>query len=1086
MNDLRKAGGHKYTSRKMVGGKWQYTYPEDAGKTEPQGPKGGQASLAFPVAAEKAPAGIRERNKVLTEQLAGLHSAYMENKAPVVGAHIPMAPHGGVRGLMTSTAVHRARNAHEAVGHALDAGQPAHAAVKDAGTQRKNALAQVKLHMLQLQDHHTSLATEHTEAARRLRVAEVAKQGGIPNTVRRLAAAHQDAAEAHHRARILAGRASESLNEKGVGTALRTSINAQGSSLSADTQGRWADHPGTQHLGMPPQKGKTGYLTAPQHGGRVSYHAAEAAHAIAAGDPAKASKHIEAATAHREAEDSHDNGRPDREEKSNQAWYASKRAPKVIAGALHKYADAGDDAIRDIDRAASKAKHAVGTTSSGKRVLDDPDIPGDVQRARQDGSDERLNASVSRHVARHQDFTAADHKDAGSLHAAKADAARAGVRTAGSDADKEAARNTHAAHRALSEAHYAAAQNWKPSNLTTKQKMGAAGIDKQSGAEKSLRGKDDLFKSFDALEKAAKPFPPKGGPGAKAMQPKGAQQADGSFNDDDNDDDDYDDQGQDPHSKQVIGYTADGEAVYGTQELLSKVEGDDDDMDGGDDDMGPPQAGPPQAGPPQAGPPQAGPPQADAPQAAAGIGAMPAGAGAGQEGTMDHHRDKALAHLQAAQAHASAAHSAKKVGEAREHGQKIQDAQAASQAAVAGTSAPGMAGQAPGQAPGQKGPMPQGGPGKPPQIAGGNKNGAPSASGDGVPGNSDSSDDDDKKKGKPFGKSEWLARYPENLRKGVDDLHKSLNTYYNRDVAGWASQFMGTPLYEDALKLLRSQMATARDHDLERKEMPTWSELDNMSKDKREKTRALQNKVLDRHRKTMAQLDIDRDALEMRLIDHKITRSARERQALDKSRREQDSLRKSGHAPAQRREKATVLAKGNMEIRIDGGDEDEMLKALEEGRTVIGAGADSIRQDGRHLLLGKRGTRLSKSGAGGTIFQGEHDAQGSRGGDLREQVARAEEFVNMREDDPAGTAGNGGLESWFRDAWSPLDPTQRVPANMGGPKTNGWQKSDPESVRILDDSTPYGRASVQRPQEHASAVRQLAQGGNRHLVTGRR
>lgn len=50
-----------------------------------------------------------------------------------------------------------------------------------------------------------------------------------------------------------------------------------------------------------------------------------------------------------------------------------------------------------------------------------------------------------------------------------------------------------------------------------------------------------------------------------------------------------------------------------------------------------------------------------------------------QEGTHEHHRDQALAHLQAAQAHARAAHSAKKVDQAKEHNEVVGEARRATE-----------------------------------------------------------------------------------------------------------------------------------------------------------------------------------------------------------------------------------------------------------------------------------------------------------------------------------------------------------------------------------------------------------------------
>jgi hypothetical protein len=115
------------------------------------------------------------------------------------------------------------------------------------------------------------------------------------------------------------------------------------------------------------------------------------------------------------------------------------------------------------------------------------------------------------------------------------------------------------------------------------------------------------------------------------------------------------------------------------------------------------------------------------------------------------------------------------------------------------------------------------------------------------------------------------------------------------------------------------------------------------------------------------------------------------------------------------------------------------------------------------------------------VYQGEHAAMGSRGGDLREAVARTQEYGDTVELDGAGNRGQGGLDDWFKDAYSPLDTEQRVPLGMG-PSATGWQKSEPTGLLVIEDSTPYHKAVFQgHPAEHQSAVRLAYQGNNREL-----
>jgi len=334
----------------------------------------------------------------------------------------------------------------------------------------------------------------------------------------------------------------------------------------------------------------------------------------------------------------------------------------------------------------------------------------------------------------------------------------------------------------------------------------------------------------------------------------------------------------------------------------------------------------------------------------------------------------------------------------------------------------------------------------------------------------------------------WLQKYPKDLHAGLMDLRKALSLGYGgRDATSWASQFQYTPLYERALRLLKRHLETARAHEVEQKQLKTWTELQELPKSAREKENERAEAVRDTQHAERVQMGLERDALEMELIDHKILQAQQDRKVdavrMGKADRGGTDLRKSEAAPAAA--PASYMRKGRMVVRVDGGDEDAMVKAVEQGRTVLGASADSIARDGRNTLLGLRGTRLTKGEpSGGTIYQGEFDQQGSRGEDLRESFMRANELVNVLDDDQVDNRGNGGLADWFKDAYSPLSPEQRVPANFDAPDVRGWQKAEAAPVRILEDGTPYGRAVIARPQEHASSVRMLAQGGGREMVRG--
>jgi hypothetical protein len=172
-----------------------------------------------------------------------------------------------------------------------------------------------------------------------------------------------------------------------------------------------------------------------------------------------------------------------------------------------------------------------------------------------------------------------------------------------------------------------------------------------------------------------------------------------------------------------------------------------------------------------------------------------------------------------------------------------------------------------------------------------------------------------------------------------------------------------------------------------------------------------------------------------------------------------------------------VIRKNNLHVNLDS--EQQYLDLLEKGGEIGGQSA-GLREDRRHSLLGQRGERLSKA----TIYQGEHDADGSRGADARETVARAQSYQSMMHMDPSGNDGAGGLPEWFKDSWNQLseEAKSKVRQGMGGPLGTGWKKGGPEDeLIILDDDTPYTRAILKGGQhgEHQSSIRLAYQGKGR-------
>lgn len=382
------------------------------------------------------------------------------------------------------------------------------------------------------------------------------------------------------------------------------------------------------------------------------------------------------------------------------------------------------------------------------------------------------------------------------------------------------------------------------------------------------------------------------------------------------------------------------------------------------------------------------------------------------EGSHDHHADRALAHLQAAQAHASAAHSAKKVEEAKEHKGTVANARKMSEAAMS-----------------------------------------------------------DPKKG--LEKSLLTTR----------DLRKAM--YPRSDVIGWAGQFYGTPLHVQALEHLKQiRVLDKEEAEFEATSKP-WREVDDMPRQAREEYRRKRDQARKPLEKRRGELEAAQCTLEGRLIDHHLNQArAMNKSVLQKSEvlpspeAFRACLNKSIVTMVQASRSPQIARKNN--LLIDMGAEDTVVNALEKGGACIGRQAAGIQEDGRNRLLGMRQERMEKA----TIYQGEWDAHGSRGGDLREPVARAQCSQEMVEMDPAGNRGQGGLNSWFADAWSQLSDEAKMQTRQGmrGPLATGWQKGmgSDESLTIIDDSNPYSKAVYHgQPGEHQSAVRLAYQGNGR-------
>ncbi len=580
-----------------------------------------------------------------------------------------------------------------------------------------------------------------------------------------------------------------------------------------------------------------------------------------------------------------------------------------------------------------------------------------------------------------------------------------------------------------------------------------------------------LMADMEALEKAA--FPPKKGKQDEAppnnVPPHPDEDEEGM-------------EAGDEQMGQVIGQTEDGKKVYAAGAGVAGEPEDQPAMDGangaamngnGDDEANPMNGGDPSM--------------------ADGADLMDNGDGEdqGEEGTHDHHKDKALAHLQAAQAHATAAHSAKKVEEAKEHKNTVSDASQASADAMNAAGGPGQAhmtgngngnGYPPPAGNQSAAPTPPGQPGQPapggPPTGGQTEGEGAAQENNAQPGGDQAAADNgppgkDKKK-PPFGKSLDQYNWAKSVMPDVVETMEKSMYGMRTDVTAWAGQFAGTEQYEAALKCLKDGMELDRKYSTLSMTNPTWSELEEMTKTKRDRVR----KQMDAARKKLEvqgkKLENTKITLEHQLIDHKIAQAKRDQMAKAEGQHKEESLSKSEQPMPAQREPDVFVHKNNLAINLSS--EDAVLKHIEDGG-VIGGQHAGLHIDGRSRLMGMRGERLQK----GTIFEGERSQQDSRAGDEREVTTRTAEFQHIVEADPAGNTGQGGLDNWFADSYSPHDPNVSVPVGKG-PKATGWQKggNQNDSVNIVEIDNPMKREGYAgHPQEANSGVRMLQQGGGR-------
>jgi hypothetical protein len=407
-------------------------------------------------------------------------------------------------------------------------------------------------------------------------------------------------------------------------------------------------------------------------------------------------------------------------------------------------------------------------------------------------------------------------------------------------------------------------------------------------------------------------------------------------------------------------------------------------------------------------------------------GAMGPGAGPGDE---DYHRDKALAHLRAAQAHANAHHSAKQLAQAGDHHERVNDAEAASMDAVGDQG--GQAIQPPGQQPQGQG---QPGPGQ-------------------------------------FKKSEG-----EGSRGGRVIGHTAGGKpIYQSDVPSKFDPAAGTSeraqFHEDQA---RTHRKLRREH-LRLQQDPATSEGDSAAHFEAAGIHAKAATMHDAAAET-GEAAPEREQKREQYTDSAVKfgtqAHALSRKLFNKS------------MPVQKDEDPRTIKKGNLYVDLNTAD-DAAVALLEKGGAI---GADfSTAPDpwGPQRTAAMRGERIVKGQfSGGTVYQGELEGE-PRGGDMRESATRLVTEMLTVEDDPAGNRGQGGLDGWFRDAYDP-SPEVRVPldirARAGFDAPSGETfghvitKSAPE-IQVIDDSDPYQRALARSdPRDGQAGMRLQYQG----------
>jgi len=121
----------------------------------------------------------------------------------------------------------------------------------------------------------------------------------------------------------------------------------------------------------------------------------------------------------------------------------------------------------------------------------------------------------------------------------------------------------------------------------------------------------------------------------------------------------------------------------------------------------------------------------------------------------------------------------------------------------------------------------------------------------------------------------------DNMDMNKAELRKSLISFrglrkglYNR-VTEWAGQFMGTPLYVEALRCLKEKAQCDKEAEATRAKHKSWRELEELPRSRRQEMRKKQDKAMDVHHQRSSKILAKMDGLEERLLDHQIAEAER-------------------------------------------------------------------------------------------------------------------------------------------------------------------------------------------------------------------